>query len=260
MAYFNNRDEYAVVNGTTDGDSIYNSTGADHATINGAEGDDSIHNWGEEILIRPGAGSNLVRIYGNNYMEFNLDESDGLTAIGNELEYDATVDRYVGVGSATLEVDDNAGDVSIWLNGWDGKSYSGIAVLDADDARGSVILAGNDLENQIYGGENNSSMWGGAGSENDTMHGGDGRNMYFYLYGNGNDVVTDANDDDVINLLNIGLEEINFNDIEMDNNSIKIGMNDGGSIKVNGRADVIFQLNNGVGFKADRSTGGWRLS
>ncbi len=298
MAYFNNRDEYAVVNGTSDGDTIYNSTGADHATINGAAGDDSIHNWGddvlidtgdgndivyngedadgvtiltgagddtvenwgEEILIRPGSGSNLVRIYGNNYMEFNLDESDGLTAIGNELEYDANVNRYVGVGSATLEVDDNAGDVSIWLNGWDGKTYNGITVLDADDARGAAILAGNDLENQIYGGENNSSMWGGAGSENDTMHGGDGRNMYFYLYGNGNDVVTDANDDDVINLLNIGLEEINFNDIEMDSNSIKIGMNDGGSIKVNGRADVIFQLNNGVGFKADRSTGGWRLS
>ncbi len=248
-----------AVNGTSDGDNIYNSTGADHATITVGEGDDSIHNCGETIVIRPGSGNNLVQIYGDNYMEFYLDESDGLTAVGREIEYDANVDSCVGVGTATLESDDDAGDVSIWLNGADGKHYDGITVLDADDVRGAAILAGNDAEKQIYGGEGGNSLWGGAGTEADTMHGGDGRNMYFYLYGNGNDVVTDANDD-VINLLNIGLEEINFADISMSAESIGMGFNDGGSIVVNNSADVIFQLKNGVGFKADRQSGGWKFA
>ena len=298
MAYLANRYEHMAVNGTSDGDNIYNSTGADHATVYGGDGDDSIHNWGDDVLIdagngndivyigedsddstiitgagndtvenwgetiviRPGSGSNFVRIYGANYMEFNLDEGDGLTAVGREIEYDANVDRYVGVGSATLEADDDAGDVSIWLNGADGKTYDGITVLDADDVRGAALLVGNDAENQIYGGESGSSLWGGAGSEADTMHGGDGRNMYFYLYGNGNDVVADANDDDVINLLNIGLEEINFADISMSTDSIRMGFNDGGSIVVNNSADVVFQLKNGVGFKADRQSGGWKFA
>ncbi|MBQ9479121.1 MAG: hypothetical protein IJU71_06150 [Selenomonadaceae bacterium] len=299
MAYLNNRNEYVVVNGTSEDDNIYNSTGADHATVYGSTGNDSIHNWGDDVFIdagegndivyngedaddatiltgagndtvenwgetmtiRPGAGSNLVRIYGAEYMEFTLDESDGLTKIGDEIDYDANVNRYVGVGAATLEVDDDIWDVSIWLNGADGKTYDGIKVLDADDVRGAAILAGNDYENSIYGGEGESSLWGGIGSENDTLSGGDGCNTYFYLYGNGNDVVTNANDDDVINLLNIGLEDINFADVSIGDNEIKLGFNDGGSIKVNGRADVVFKLNGiDAGFKADRSNKGWRFA
>ena len=299
MAYLNNRNEYVVVNGTAESDNIYNSTGADHATVYGYGGDDSIHNWGDDVwldagdgndivyngedaddatiitgagddtvenwgetmTIRPGSGSNLVRIYGDNYKEFNLNESDGLTKVGDEIDYDANVNRYVGVGEATLEVDDNIRDVSIWLNGADGKTYDGIKVLDGDDIRGSAILAGNDLENSIYGGEGSSSMWGGIGNENDTLVGGDGRNAYFYLLGNGNDVIANANDDDVINLLNITLNDINFADVSVGDNEIKLGFNDGGSIKVNGRADVEFRLSGiDVGFKADRSNKGWRFA
>ncbi len=177
---------------------------------------------------------------------------------GAQMTYDRSVDRYIGIGEAALSVDDDE-HVEVWLNGWDGKTYDNIKNLDGGSARNEAILAGNNQSNEIRGGSGTNLMWGGDLGD-DTLIGGEGGNTYFYLYTNGADVIENARDDDLINLLNIGLEEINFGDIQMDGGSIKIGMNDGGSIKVNGAADVIFQLNNGVGFKADRSTGGWRLS
>ena len=176
---------------------------------------------------------------------------------GNQLSYNRDVKHYIGIGDAALSVDDGE-NVAVWLNGWDGKTYDNVKNLDGSNARSEAILAGNDRDNEIRGGSGTNLMWGGDGGD-DTLYGGAGGTTYFYLYNNGADVIENARDDDVINLLNIGLEEINFADIHMDNDSIKIGMNDGGSIKVNGTADVIFQLNNGVGFRAERATGGWRL-
>ena len=176
---------------------------------------------------------------------------------GANMTFDRNVDRYIGIGEAALSVDDDE-NVAVWLNGWDGKTYDNIKNLDGSSARSEAILAGNDQSNEIRGGSGTNLMWGGDLGD-DTLIGGAGGTTYFYLYTNGADVIENARDDDVINLLNIGLEEINFADIHMDSDSIKIGMNDGGSIKVNGAADVIFQLNNGVGFRAERATGGWRL-
>ena len=84
--------------------------------------------------------------------------------------------EYMAVNGTS---DGDAGEVSIWLNGADGKHYDGITVLDADDVRGAALLAGNGAEN---------------------------------------------------------------------------------SIVVNNSADVIFQLKNGVGFKADRKSRGWKFA
>lgn len=87
-----------------------------------------------------------------------------------------------------------------------------------------------------------SSLWGGFEGD-DTLIGTDGRDEFFYLKGNGRDVIENASDDDLINLLNIGLEDISALDVRAD--SITIGFNDGGSLRVNSSADIGFRLSDG---------------
>lgn len=87
-----------------------------------------------------------------------------------------------------------------------------------------------------------SSLWGGFEGD-DTLIGTDGRDEFFYLKGNGRDVIENASDDDLINLLNIGLEDISSLDVRAD--SITIGFNDGGSLRVNSSADIGFRLSDG---------------
>ena len=106
----------------------------------------------------------------------------------------------------------------------------------------------------IYGGLGNNSLWGGNGG-NDTLYGGLGTNGYYYVYGDGDDVIENARDDEVINLLGIGIGEISW--FNVDSNSIGLRFKDGGSLTVNSHTDVQFELSNGSRWSADRSTGSW---
>ena len=124
----------------------------------------------------------------------------------------------------------------------------------------NATIAGNTAENVIIGGAGSNSLWGGAGAENDTLIGNEeGQTQFFYLQGNGSDVIVSDNENDVVNLLNIGLEEINFDDIEMDESKIAIGMTDNAKLEVNSSKDVAFQLNNGSQWIADRENKTWRF-
>ena len=128
-------------------------------------------------------------------------------------------------------------------------------VLDASQSDGSNILAGNELNNSIVGGAGNDSLWGGYTSSNDTLVGGSGHNTFFYLQGNGRDVIQNAHDGDNIILDDITLDQIADANITAD--GVVLKFTDGGSLIVNSMANVTYQLANGSRYSANHSTLAW---
>ncbi len=218
------------------------------------------------------------RVVGDN-LRVSYDSSDQLTivdgadkilqingdvaAIGNELEYQRFVNHYIGLSdNASVEVGDLVGDVNIWMNlgGFDGfeefGTYEDIKVLDASGFyEGATLVGGFYEDNVIQAGRGTNSLWGGNGGD-DTLYAGVGMSQYFYLDGDGTDIIDGAKDNEVVNLLNIGLEEFDFSEgkpLEYDSEHIKLNFADGGSLDVKSGADVVFQIKDGSQWKLDRT-------
>ena len=102
-------------------------------------------------------------------------------------------------------------------------------------------------------GAGNCSLWGGESGSNDTLTGGDGSNMFWYGLGEGNDVVENANGNDVIFLYNISLGEINsFEDIQ---NGVKLNFS-AGSLTINGDGSSV-RLGDGSSYRYDKNSSSW---
>ena len=189
--------------------------------------------------------------------EANLQIRDAQYKVGSAMVYNEEVTGYIANenGSIVAGEDDGVEDATLWLAvpGYEDKTYTNIVDVNLSGATGNVFVAGNTEENEITGGVGGNTLWGGAGSEADTLIGSDdGSNMFVYLNHNGEDVIVTENDDDVVNLLNIGLEEINWADITIEDDQVAMGMNDGGKVQINSSADVSIQLQNGSQWGVDR--------
>ena len=231
---------YAPVNDSDTGDEI-----VFNAALTGVE------MFGNDLVIEAGSVDQLTMTdVANKKIKFN----GFVFEVGDDLTYDDMVDAYVGMGDATLNVGENGGNV--WINGVLGGIYNNVRVLDGSNAMSDETLAGNAFDNVIVGGSGNNSLWGG-GSSNDTLNAGLGYNEYYYLYGDGDDVINDARDDDVIKLLGIGLEDIDQSEQRITGDAIVMRFNDGGSLTVYSRTDVQFEFKDGSRRSADRSSRSW---
>ncbi|MBR1580421.1 MAG: hypothetical protein IJ668_07980, partial [Selenomonadaceae bacterium] len=207
--------------------------------------------FGNDLVIEAGSVDQLTVVDGvNEKIKFN----GFVFEVGDDMTCGEDVDAYVGLGDATLNVGSSGGNV--WLNGVLGGIYSGIRVLDGSEATSDATLVGNELNNWIVGGSGNNSLWGG-GSSNDTLNAGPGYNEYYYVYGDGEDVINNARDDDVIKLLGIGLEDIDQSEQRITGDAIVMRFNDGGSLTVYSRTDVQFEFKDGSRWSADRSSRSW---
>ena len=219
-----------------------------------------------------------VKMVGDN-LRFSLNSSDQVTLtdmagemikingdvseIGTELEYDEVVKNYVGIDNATLSIGDIEQDVSMWVNlgelGWEeGPKFSNVRVIDASSYYENATIVGGSETTEIYCGHGGNTVWGGHTDSNDTIYAGEGNNAMVYLYGNGDDVFEDAKDGDLVAFLNIGLEEIDWANLEIDENAMNFKFNDGGSLKINSDKEVVIQLNNGSQWTNDRK-GNWNF-
>ena len=178
--------------------------------------------------------------------DINLSLDDGTMLHSNDLVDEASKpDSYVEMKGAdgvstVFAADDKTDATAIWCKGVEGSDYLAAKTVDAKNFKSPVLIEGNALENIITASDYNASLWGGEGSENDTLIGGNGTDQFFYVKTNGNDVIENAGDNDVINLLGIDLTDISS--VDVNTASISIGFNDGGSIKVNSSADFTFRL------------------
>ena len=179
---------------------------------------------------------------------------NNFVAIADEnLTYNATANYFVATAqNASLTVGESA---EIWLDGSHGKTFDGdIRTLDASTAQGKTSLAGNDLDNRIFAGQGDATLWGGSGGD-DLLVGGTGKNTFYYLQGNGSDTIANAHDGDIVYLSTVTLDQISGTSITGD--AVSINFKDGGSLQVNSNANVTYQLADGSKFSANHAQSSW---
>ena len=80
-------------------------------------------------------------------------------------------------------------------------------------------------------------------------------NDFFYCSGNGSDAIQGANDGDNVILDGITLDQISRADIYA--GSVLVNFNDGSFLKVDGTADVTYQLADGSRYSANHQSLKW---
>ena len=106
------------------------------------------------------------------------------------------------------------------------------------------------MDNVITASSCRSTLWGGANNDDDTLIGSSDYNEFFYLKGNGNDVIKYAKETDLINLLDINLEDISSTTLNPI--SIRIDFKDGGSLSMNTLNNLTFQLADGSKWQSNK--------
>ena len=123
----------------------------------------------------------------------------------------------------TLRVGEDYDD-NIWLNEATGD-LARVRVIDAEDNRHSMFIAGNSHSNSIISGSGQTSLTGGGGSAN-TLIGGSRRN-YFWYYGNSRDVAVKFGTGDTDRSDVIVINDGQYSSINRDSASITFYRSDG---------------------------------
>ena len=204
---------------------------SDTYTYNG--GDKVINNYQQGEVVRLDDYQGLDDISGNSFY---------IKSQSGRLEIQNSRDKFIGYSAGNSEV----------------IAYSYVAsgggnVDGRDKSQAEILIGAENANNQIFAGSGGSSVWGGNGGT-DTLVGGDGYDEFFYAMGSGSDVVQNAGDNDVVNLLGVSLSQITY--AEVSYSDINIGFTDGGNLKLQGQAATGFKVE-GVTYTANRSTGGW---
>lgn len=210
-------------------------------------------NAGGTFSVGVGTDVNQAIQYSNdavNIIGVKVGNTDG----GNNFSYEHNLYYLGGNGVDTLSIDNSNENYSIFLSN---GNFVNINALSAQNSSSQNILAGNNLDNQIFAGSGNSSLWGGNSGSNDVLTGGNGSDMFWYGVGEGNDVINGAASNDVINLYNAGLNDIvSFEDF---GSGIKINLSSG-SLTVNSTETPKFMLSDGSSYRYSRDSSTWYAS
>ena len=130
----------------------------------------------------------------------------GNTNVTNNFTYEGDDVIYLG-GNASDALNILTAGATVNLND---DNFSSVENLNAAFSGGSNVLFGDAAANQIYSGGNGSQLWGGGGIADDILIGGTGTDVFHFGAGEGNDVIVNADDDDLINFYNATLADVTF--------------------------------------------------
>ncbi|MBD3878819.1 MAG: hypothetical protein SR1Q5_03935 [Quinella sp. 1Q5] len=188
--------------------------------------------------------------------------NDDLVAkVDKNVSFDGFTNCYVAGGSkATLTVDKGMGNVNLWLSDTSVSRhgtmfYGDFKEINALYANGFNTLAGNSSENLIIGGTGSNSIWGGAGSANDTLVGGAGHNEFFFCAGNGHDVISYAHSGDVVNMYEVTLDQVAKAQITRD--GVFVELTDGSKLDIQSKNGVEYRLADGSAWTANHTNRTW---
>ena len=208
---------------------------------------------GSSLKVNTNAGADGVILYSTDGGNRTFEAKIGESSKANVLSYNEDLSFCQGgKGKDTLQVTGSGGNF-VWLDGSRGQGFVDFEVVDGSKSSGADQLAGSGAEELIMGGSGEASLWGGAGSGNDTLQAGSGANVLFYGYGEGNDVIQKTTSSDRVMLYNMGLEHISG--AEIDASSVKISTTAGQTLTVLGEAR--FTLADGSTWQADHKTKQW---
>lgn len=143
---------------------------------------------------------------------------------------------------------------NLWLNGLNlltnrrtnyFAQFRNIINIDASQLTESKILAGNSQNNIITAGSGGSSMWGsGAGTQN-TLRGGNGRDMFFFI--GERDIAQNFSTGRNSNSDILNLQSVNLTSYSRENSYMSFGAADGSQIQIQDSSSV----NNVVQYTTD---------
>ena len=215
------------------------------------------------------AGNDVVPMlkYGDNYnytggnrtiQKYSQNEQINLASDFTGIGLDDN-NFYVNSSSGTLTIQ-NSRDKVISYGTADGNlvAYSFMANSGGDiDGRSlsqfEIIVGADNANNQILAGSGGTSLWGGNGG-NDTLTGGEGYDEFFFAQGSGGDVIQNAGDNDMINLLGVTLNQIMG--LNVSEFSVNISLADGSYLNVEGNSNVGYKVEGKV-YTCNQSTGEW---
>ena len=172
----------------------------------------------------------------------------GSTNLTNDFTYEGDGMIYMGGnGLDALHVVTPGANVNLG-NGL----YSDIEVLDANSSGGANVLFGDAINNVIISGGNNSALWGGAGD--DVIYGGAGTDYFLFGAGEGNDILCNVNDDDVITLYNATSADLAFAQETETGMILGVGLN---VLTVVGQSNTAISFADGVNLRYNRAAKTW---
>ena len=225
--------------GTGENADIVNTKNAEIESV-AIDGEDLVlkFNDGGKIKIEDGANQNL------QFVSEYTDENTIVAQVGqNELNYDGVANLYWAAGkNASVTVADIDSEVSIYLNNdenSDAQFEGDIKYLDASEFSGNATLVGNNRNNVITASAGGSTLWGGNGTSNDTLIGGEGDDLFIYQSGNGRDIIQGAGENDTVQLIGITLDEIS---VTATDSSLKLNFASGGSLSLDTNSGTTFNI------------------
>ena len=247
-------DGKSTLKGGKSSDTIYASLGD---TIHLSQGNDLIYidrrnsNYGAAVIdLENSERGTMTTIEGFNTKSDRIISSQELNKV-----------RIDNAGNIAITIDDKShvdiekgyesGELKIDNSGY----FQTVREIDLSGRSSNSTIIGNSMENVITASSGKSSLWGGEGNESDTLVGSDGYNEFFYLKGNGNDLISGAKDTDLINLLNINLDDISAT--EFNGLILRINFKDGGSLTTGTFGDLTFQLADGSKWQSHQMLKTW---
>ena len=186
--------------------------------------------------------------HGMPFASFSLLEAANVD--GNDYVFKAgTAEiRYVDGADKKIKFRDVNGDIAYFGNyitvlDVDSDTINAtenVKTIDASARTKYVELNGNALNNTIQGGQGGSKLWGGQNASDDLLIGGNGQNTFYYEMGNGNDTIRGVNNGDIVDLSGVTVDQIMNAQVTPD--AVEIKFADGGSLYIEGRNEVTYQL------------------
>lgn len=209
---------------------------------------------GDDVVLQINNSNDYLRIKDAVGKDFRINNL--VAKVDENIHFDGIANCYVAVGGSSLIVDSSVSNAEIWLDDSHGTTFIGYTrTLDASAVEGNTSLVGNELNNTIIAGQGDASLWGGFSPDDDLLIGGNSRNTFFYCMGNGNDTIQGTNDKDFVILSDVSLDQIIETSISAD--SVSIRFTDGGSLQIQGTADITYQLADGSKYSASHERLEW---
>ena len=129
------------------------------------------------------------------------------------------------------------------------------AGLSTTTTKSRAVLIGDSKNNTLRAGKVKTQLWGGTGG-NDTLIGGSNDDVFWYGKNDGNDVIKNLDDDDLVKLYDINLSDITS--ITDRNNKMTLRISGGGTLTINYTDDESeFQFSNCSKFEYDHKKKRW---
>ena len=194
-------------------DTLTGGDGADVFVYNKGDGNDKILDYTEEDVIQFTSGTVTAMTSGNNVI-FTVKEgkTTGYVSVVGGKDHVITYEDSEGTKlypakPLTLNADGTAATLlkNYRATSFDANTNAYVAeyadileTIDGSAVTHKIEITGNDNANDIIGGSKNDTLIGGKG--NDTLTGGAGQDIFLYNGGDGKDVITDYNEEDVIQI------------------------------------------------------------